>query len=219
MNLLQILCLMLFVAVSITHLVFVFLEKEKGRMISKGLIVFSLIIFALVSKVKDPLIYLGLIFSLCGDMLLLLKSRKIFFVLGACCFSLTHLMNFIITSRYLPDRLNWMYFVLVILVGYLLIEFVRPFIKKTMKKMSYPSLAYLYFVLALIINTTIVFITTHNPYFLVMMIGGLCFLTSDIILTIYRFVNKFKKGNFVLMIFYILGQSLIYIPFMILLTK
>lgn len=217
MNIFQIICVVLFVAVSVTHLVFILREKEKARSITKPFIVFTLILFALASKSKEPLIYIGLIFSLCGDALLLLKSKQIYFVIGACCFSLTHLMNFILVSRYLPERLNWMYFVIIVLFGYLLVELIRPAIKKTMKKMSYPSLAYLYFVFALIINITIALVSGFNINLLIMLLGAMCFLTSDIILTVHRFAKELKHGNFILMVFYILGQSLIYIPLIMLL--
>lgn len=217
MNIFQIVCVILFVAISVTHLVFIVRNNEKVRSITKPFIVFALILFALASKSKEPLIYIGLILSLCGDVLLLLKSKQIYFVVGACCFSLTHLMNFILVSRYLPERLNWMYFIIVVLFGYLLVEFIRPFIKKTMKKMSYPSLAYLYFVFALIINIAIALVSGFSINLLIMLLGGMCFLTSDIILTIHRFAKELKYGNFILMVFYIFGQSLIYIPLIMLL--
>lgn len=219
MNIFQIICTILFVASSITHLVFILLNKEKARMITKGLIVFTLILFALASKTNNALIYIGLCCSLFGDLLLLLKSKRIYFVIGACGFSITHILNFILVSRYLPERLNWMYFAIVLLVGYLLVESIRPLIKKTMKKMSYPCLAYLCIVFALIVNILIAFIGTHNYLFLIMLLGGMCFLTSDIILTINTFVKNIKHGNFILMLFYCLGQSLIYIPLIMILVK
>ena len=219
MNIFQILGVILFVGASVTHLVFVFLEKELGRKISKGFIVFTLLLFALISKTNDWLIYLGLSLALCGDILLLVKSKRIYFILGACCFSITHIMNFILVSRYLPERFNWLYFGIVILVGYLAVELIRPLIKNKMKKMSYPCLSYLYIVFALIINITIAFVATHNIMFLLMLFGGLCFFASDVILTIYTFVKKIKKGNFILMLLYVFGQALIYIPLILLLTK
>ena len=77
MNIYQILCLVLFIACSVTHLVFVFLEKEKARMITKGLIVGTLLIFALISKTKEPLIYLGLVSSLFADLILLLTQKQL----------------------------------------------------------------------------------------------------------------------------------------------
>ena len=166
MNIFQILGVILFVGASVTHLVFAFLEKELGRKISKGFIVFTLLLFALISKTNDWLIYLGLSLALCGDILLLVKSKRIYFILGACCFSITHIMNFILVSRYLPERFNWLYFGIVILVGYLAVELIRPLIKNKMKKMSYPCLSYLYIVFALIINITIAFVATHNIMFL-----------------------------------------------------
>ena len=104
-------------------------------------------------------------------------------------------MNFILVSRYLPERFNWLYFGIVILVGYLAVELIRPLIKNKMKKMSYPCLSYLYIVFALIINITIAFVATHNIMFLLMLFGGLCFFASDVILTIYTFVKKIKKGK------------------------
>ena len=219
MNIFQILCVILFVGASATHLVFAFLEKELGRKISKGFIVLTLLVFALASKCNSWLIYLGLVFALIGDILLIFESRKIYFIVGACCFSITHILNFILVSKYLPERFNWLYFGIVILVGYLVVELVRPIIKNKMKKMAYPALAYLYIVLALIINIAIALISTHNYAFLIMLFGGAFFFTSDIILTIHTFVKQIKKGNFILMLFYVLGQSLIYIPLIMLLTK
>ncbi len=220
MDIFQILVLILLVACSVTHLVFVFIEKETGRIITKGLIIGSLLLFALVSKVSDILIYLGLFASLVGDMLLLMKKRKLFFIVGATSFSLTHIINFIVLFRYLPNRIsNWMYVVILVLLGYLLVESFRPLLKKKLGKLSYACLAYLCIVFILMINSFIITLTSFNVNFLLISVGYALFLASDDILTINMFIKPIKKGNFILMVLYILAQSFIYIPLILELNK
>ena len=220
MDIFQILVLILLVACSVTHLVFVFIEKETGRIITKGLIIGSLLLFALVSKVSDILIYLGLFASLVGDMLLLMKKRKLFFIVGATSFSLTHIINFIVLFRYLPNRIsNWMYVVILVLLGYLLVESFRPLLKKKLDKLSYACLAYLCIVFILMINSFIITLTSFNVNFLFISVGYALFLASDDILTINMFIKPIKKGNFILMVLYILAQSFIYIPLILELNK
>ncbi len=220
MDIFQILVLILLVACSVTHLVFVFIEKEMGRIITKGLIIGSLLLFALVSKVSDILIYLGLFASLVGDMLLLMKKRKLFFIVGATSFSLTHIINFIVLFRYLPNRIsNWMYVVILLLLAYLLVESFRPLLKKKLGKLSYVCLAYLCIVFILLVNSTIITLTSFDINFLFISVGYALFLASDDILTINMFIKPIKKGNFILMVLYILAQSFIYIPLILELNK
>lgn len=220
MNIFQIIITILFVSVSITHLVFVYLEKETGRVITKGFILGLLLLFALAGKVKEPLIYLGMSLSLLGDMLLLMKKRKYFFIIGASSFSLTHIVNFIVLFRYLPNRLsNWMYVVILLLAGYLLVEAFKPLLSKKMGKLSYACLAYLCVVFILMINSAIITISGFNTNFLLITLGYAFFLASDNVLTINTFIKPIKKGHFILMLLYILGQSLIYIPLVLMINK
>ena len=185
MNILQILSLILIISVSITHLVFLYLEKELGRTITKGLIVGTIILFAISSKINEPLIYLGLCASLFGDLFLLLKQRRIYFIIGAVLFSITHLLNFVIFFRFLSINLsNWIYPCLYILVGYLLVESFRPLVKEKVGKLSYACIAYLYIVFALVVNSFILLISNFNINLILILIGYGCFLTSDN--TIYK---------------------------------
>lgn len=220
MNIFQIIALLITIACANTHLVFVYYEMERERKITKGLIVGMLFLFAFVSKVTNPLIYIGLIFSLAADILILFKKRNLFFIASASCFSVTHILNFILVWSLLPNTLsNWMYLTIALLAGYLLVEAFKPLAKPKIKKMSYPALSYLYIVFALFINIFILVTKNPNINTWLMLLGSMCFLASDNILTINKYVKPIWKANFLLMVLYAFGQILIFVPLILELNK
>ena len=209
MNIFQILCILLFVTVTVTNIVFIIKKQKLGRQITKGFITGSLLLYLICSKEKDLILYFGLIASLAGDILLLFKEKKLFFTLGASCFALTHISYFIVTTKVLPTSFNWCYYGIVILLGYLVVEFLRKILTKSFGKYAIPASIYFYILSAVILNLLCGTLFNFNIIILILLIGSLCFIGSDIILSINFLVKKIKNGDILVLLLYALAQFLI----------
>ena len=212
MNIFQIICLLLSIAAAITHLVFIYKNHKLGRQISKGFITGILLLYIVFSKEKSVFLYFGLIASFVGDILLLFKEKKIFFIFGAIAFSLAHISYFIVTTKVLPANFNWCYYGIVLLLGYLVVEFIRKYLKKSFGKLSIPAAIYFYLVGTVILNLLCGTLFNFSIVSFVALIGSLCFIASDIILSINYFIKKIKYGEFIIMLLYSLAQVLIVVP-------
>lgn len=212
MNIFQILFILLSVTATVTNLVFILKEKKLGRQISKGFIVGMLIFYVICSKENNIFLYISLFASLAGDILLLFKDKKLYFILGASFFALAQIFYFIVTTKVLPTNFNWCYYGIVILLGYLVVEFIRKLLKKSFGKYAIPASIYFYTVGAVILNLLCGTLFNFNLISFVALIGSMCFLASDILLSINRFVKKIKYGEFLIILLYALAQILIIIP-------
>lgn len=210
MNIYQIIGLIAVFAITITHLIFLLLNKEKQTVFTKSFVITSVIIFAIISKETNPLIYIGLVLILVADLLLMVYKNNIFFIISICALLITNVLNFVITSANLPPRFNICYYGIIILMGYLLVESFRPLAKKKMKKFSYLCLTNLYSIVALFINALILVISEFNIYYLLIAIGSLLILTSINLLVVNRMVKKIKKADFLISLFGMVGQILVF---------
>lgn len=211
MNIYQIIGLIAVSAITITHLIFLLLNKEKQAVFTKSFVITSVIIFAIISKETNPLIYIGLVLVLVSDLLMTVYKNNIFFVIGICALLIANILNFIITSGSLPPRFNICYFGIVILMGYLLVELFRPLVKKKFKKFSYLCLTHLYTIIALFINTFILVVSSYNLYYLLILGGSLLLLTSVSLLLVNRMVKRIKKADFLISLFGMIGQILVFV--------
>lgn len=211
MNIYQIIGLIAVSAITITHLIFLLLNKEKQAVFTKSFVITSVIIFAIISKETNPLIYISLVLVLVSDLLMTVYKNNIFFVIGISSLLIANILSFIITSSNLPSRFNLCYFGIIIFMGYLLVESFRPLAKKKMKKFSYLCLTHLYSIIALFVNTFILTVSSFNIYYLLILSGSLLLLTSANLLVVNRMVKKIKKAEFIISLFGMVGQILIFI--------
>lgn len=203
---LKILSSLLFLAISITHLVVAYKELENCRKITKVFILFSLMLVLLSFKINNLWLYLALICSLIGDALLLIPSKKAF-VVGACSFSLTHFTYLGVIGSLLPSQFNWCYYGILVLAGYLFVELIKNRMKKYMGKLTIPSSLYMYLILAEWTSALLLLIFVPSVWSVITFIGVTLFFVSDAILICSRFIKEFSRAHFYLMIFYISAQG------------
>lgn len=156
---------------------------------------------------------IGLLFSLAGDVLLMLPAR--FFMPGLISFSLVHLAYMIGFFPFFPVEGNFGAWGIVILIGGFAILVIRRVtsaqISRGLKKMV--AATYFY---AILINLmlTAAFWTQYRPEWsihsaMLVTLGAALFYISDLLNAWIRFVKPVRSGRVVVMVTYHLGQMLL----------
>lgn len=96
---------LLFALILLSHCLFIYLEMNELRVLTKLLLLPFLIIylFALSTSKPNMLAVCGLLFSFAGDVLLT-RSGEIFFLLGMAAFIGTHICNSIVFVKYQNEQ-------------------------------------------------------------------------------------------------------------------
>jgi len=205
--------LLIFAAVSITHIIFIILKKENPRRLSKILIIPPLLA-AYIAGAENLLFFpiFALIFGWIGDALLIRIDKKICFILGLVSFLLGHLF-YIITFI---ECLGFLGFgggslnigalgvsvPLAIIFGIFSFRFIKP-----TREMAKPVIIYMIFLETVVLLGLQVFIFNINIAGTLVFIGCLLFLTSDMILSYYTFRKLKPLGAVLIMVFYIMAQA------------
>jgi len=202
----------LFLVVAIVQLVAAFLEKEMLRKITKPFCVFFLALAVVVTLPTHPLIYIGAFLGVLGDIVLLFKNKKIF-LLGTILFLLGHFcyLSEVLFIMMKNQPLDWWFYVvvgfailLITLVGY-------PFSKK-ITRTRYLALTgniYLGVLLLVSVVSIIASVKGYANFMILGVLGGISFLASDLILTKSFFIKDFRRRDYYIMLFYLLGQAFI----------
>ncbi|NLV29157.1 MAG: hypothetical protein GXY57_03260 [Erysipelotrichaceae bacterium] len=204
----------LFVVASFIQLVAAFLEKEFLRKISKPFCVLFLAIAVAVTIPNHPLVCIGAFLGVLGDIALISKSRRIF-CLGTALFLAGHIcylceMIFVIMG---VNPLPWWFYV-VVAFGILLFTLAGyPFSKKITQNRYLALLGNTYLAILLLVSIVSIIASSRGylDFMILGVIGGISFLASDLILTKSFFIKDFKRRDYYIMLFYLLGQGLILI--------
>jgi uncharacterized membrane protein YhhN len=204
----------LFVALTIVQLVAAFLEKEMLRKITKPFCVFFLALAVVVTLPTHPLIYIGAFLGVLGDIALISKNKKIF-LLGTFLFLFGHFCYlsealFIMMKN---QPLDWWFYVVVGFAVLLIILGGYPFSKK-ITGTRYLALAGNFYIGVLLLVSVVSIIASVQGYanFMILgVLGGVSFLASDMILTKSFFIKDFRRRDYYIMLFYLIGQALILI--------
>lgn len=202
----------LFGGVSVAELALAFFEKEKARKIVKPFCLLFLTLAIAFFVPNHPLLYIGAIFGMIGDAFLVSTKPK-FFIPGTIAFLIGHLFyisEIMLILKFADPVLWWLFPTCVLFLASISFAFYKLSFKIAKNK-PIAILGNLY--LGLLIIVTIVFIlaTVYAPkgYYYLGIIGGVSFLASDLILTQATFVKDFKRRDFYIMLFYLIGQVLI----------
>ena len=197
----------LFLIASIVHLVFCFLEKEKLRKITKPFPL-ALLFFALVFAMPThPLIYLGSLLCLAGDVALLRKHKVWWFSFGLIFFLIGHLLFITEVGLQMGNPPWWGYLInAVALICYVLICF-----RKWRKLIHHKNIrlgAIIYsFVLLSALTWAIVGSACFGKLNLILVaIGYVLFIVSDLTLALTLFKHDVKRRDFYIMITYLLAS-------------
>ncbi len=201
-----------FILSSIFHLVFCFKENEKWRAITKPIPVLFLMLAALVSLPKHPLIYLGALLGIVGDILLVKNKDHRFFISGALGFLLGHFLYiseilFIILKA---SPMPLLFYILVPIALILIVLIAFPLTNKIVNNKVIAVIGPLYMLVLLLVSAiSLVTVLKGHSLMILGLVGGILFFVSDLILTQATFKKDFKRRDFYIMLTYLLGQVLI----------
>ena len=202
----------MFVAASLAEIIIAFNELEKIRKIIKPFCLLFLGLAAVTLVPNHPFIYIGAFLGMIGDICLIWKKRPIF-MLGVIAFLLGHLfyISEVLFIMLKNKQMPWYFYVVVGFAMLLFIIAAYPLSKKITKHRYMALLGNLYLSI-LILVTVVSIIASANGfinYMILGVIGGVSFLASDLVLTSANFVKDFKRRDYYIMLFYLLGQAFI----------
>ena len=211
---LKYLFLAILVTASIIHLYFCYKKNNRGRFITKPMLMLALLAFYVTaSPAPEKLLIIALICSWIGDVLLM-KSGSTFLVLGGAFFIAAHVCFMLrFASMIGQGSRPW---ILVALLGALLLTgayFTDRDIKdKIAKPLRYAMFVYLIINSAMNIFAFLNLAAHPSLGAALASIGALLFFISDC--DLYLVMYSGRKGlafdtNFVVMLTYILAESLI----------
>lgn len=194
----------LFAFASFIHLVFCFLEKEKLRKITKPIPLVCLIAFAAVTSPDKPLIYLGALCYLAGDVALLKKHKVRWFIAGALAFMVGHLLFISEIIRQSGGAPYYFYLIaLFFLVGYSIV-FYRLWGKLIRYRYTrIAAIVYSFTLLASFLTALIAAIITGMNNLWLVAAGYFLFLVSDSVLALTLFKKDVKRRDFYIMLTYL----------------
>ena len=198
----------LFTAVSIIHILGLIFKFEVVSVVTKPLILISLLLYYLKSTNKRSTLYTGaVLFSLLGDVLLI-SNTELNFMLGLASFLIAHILYIVMvmksaeTSSFKNKVKSVVPFVI---LGFGLLYF----LKDTLGEMLIPVTIYAFVISMFGTVSLLNYINKKSNKALTLLLGALFFMLSDSVLAI----NKFQESNavypVVVMITYITAQYLI----------
>ena len=155
----------------------------------------------------------GLLFGCLGDLFLLWPLKKKFFVLGTSSFFLGHVCYLIFIYTHYVIRVGWVWIVVISAVYAAGAAFVYANSRRSIPRAL--SLAYMLMLCVLSVSLILPLLTAFWWGKLVAFFGATFFLASDGALCDMLFVKKAEptKQNFVVMLTYILAQTLLAVGF------
>lgn len=197
----------LFLLFSIVQLVLAFLEKEELRQKEKPFCLLSLSCFALFTLVDHPLIYVGAFLGMLGDIFVVIKNKK-YFNFGVLCFLLGHICYAVEALLFLNNKtFEWFEYLILLLSFAFVYVCLFAFTKKFAKKKTDVFGSGLYYGSLVAFLALMIILYINNGLFLYLSIIGLSFFViSDIIILYTKYIKKFKRNDFYIMLTYLLAQ-------------
>jgi len=203
----QILLFAIFIS-GLFFIIFDYRNKARLRYIFKPLTTLLIILLAVlqeteVSEYYKYLIITGLIFSLAGDIFLMLPKDR--FIAGLGSFFIAHLFFIFAFSSDFGPYLGWGYLIPLILYVAIFLKILLPHTKK----MTIPVITYALVLLAFLWQAS------GRAYILggsspaLAFFGAVFFVASDSILAYDRFVKGYKYATLFIMLTYWLAQVFI----------
>ncbi len=185
-------------------------EKERLRRITKILLMPLLALtYFVASSTPQILVILGLLFGCLGDTFLLNHHSRIGFPAGLCAFFIGHVLYVLAILPALNDPSLW----LILPVGLVYaLGAIRTF---TQLKPYLPKNLVILCLLYMLLLASFSAVAALNAILLtrlgsiLIFCGTLFFLVSDTVLSFNTFKEEKKGGNFIVMLTYIIAQTLI----------
>jgi uncharacterized membrane protein YhhN len=188
---------------------------RKVFVITKPLVLILLLtIFLILSKgdLQFFWLYLALVFSLAGDILLLYPMRA--FILGLVAFLFAQVAYILGFNAILPPLVPALTaaFVVFLLVGMVYLVFQAEIRKKPDLKRMRPAILLYALMLSAMAASAVLNLfkpAWHSTAASLTALGGILFLSSDLMLAHNRFVRQFRSSHILVMMTYHLAQLLL----------
>ena len=202
-----------FIFLSLLHLIGLFLDNSSIDMITKPLLMPSLLFYFAGTAQKSPLnryVSMALIFSFLGDTLLMFVGENdLFFLAGLVGFLIAHIIYIVINmsaknvyEKGLKPQWQDIFFVIYGL-------FMFTFIKNGLGEMYFPALIYTVIICLMAITARKRWKKSDSESFWLVMIGAGFFVVSDSLLAINKFVGEFDMSGPAIMVTYLIAQFLL----------
>lgn len=168
----------------------------------------SLILLLAVYQTSDfttfqYLIFTGLIFSLFGDVFLMLKSDK--FIHGLASFLIAHICYIAAFSQTVGFYSNALLLIILSLYSLVLLWVLMPHLGK----LKWAVVAYAISLFLMVLTSFSWYHLSWLPFASLAFIGAIFFMLSDSVLAFNRFVKPFKLAQPIILVTYYMAQTLI----------
>jgi len=205
-----------FILIAILDLFVELFDISEARILIKPLICIVLSGY-LISKTRlygnfSKLIFAGLVFSLVGDIALLFAGKSpTFFVAGLSAFLIAHIFYataFFRDYRYNPDASKKYGHIMLIVMAIFTIGFYF-WIRTYLMDLKMPVMAYMVVISLMAIMAGYRYERVNLLSFQLILAGAICFIVSDTLLAVNKFVQPFVLSGVLIMATYMAAQFLI----------
>ncbi|MGV3026463.1 lysoplasmalogenase [Clostridium thermobutyricum] len=202
--------IILFLIVSILHVISCYKEITKLRNITKPLLM-PILIFNFLFNGKDinTIIILALFFGFLGDVFLIKSKNSKFFIMGLLSFLIGHIFYIVELFKNINFKNFYFIYLFSLLIPILTSYFVYNKIKNYLGSFKAPVIIYIFIIATMLCLSIFYFLTNTTSLPLIAMLGAILFVLSDSILSISTFKGSFKRDSFFIMITYIMAQFLL----------
>lgn len=207
--------LILFFAASAIEIMANLMAWDAVHLFAKPLIMLSLIAHYYVHSPIRSMLFVGaLFFCWAGDVLLIFQAKNgLFFIGGLVAFLIGHVIYILCyrqlmiadKSKELLGTQKVRYSVPIILAGTGLVAVLSP----TLGDLRVPVMLYALVLTVMVLNALIRFGRTNVTSFVLIFSGAICFMISDSVLAINKFLQPFSGAGVLIMFTYCLAQYLI----------
>ena len=211
MKIASLIFVILFGLASFVHLYFCYIEDEHKRHLSKPFCLLFLTLAAIFYNPLEPFIYLGALFSLIGDFLLLFKKNTKVFLVGTGVFYIAHIMYMIAGFRTFSSVVPYYVYIIIPFAIILVAVLMYPLTKSIAPKIAIIGNVYMTTLISLIILGIFIAIFNNVGYGLMFLFGYLIFFFSDALIIFTKFKKDIKRRDFYIMVLYLVAEILIVI--------
>ncbi len=197
-----------------TDLLAIYFKWQEVRLVSKPLIVLSLLIYFWQQvRVRNSItgyFTAALVFSIIGDAALLFEDRDpVFFMVGLGSFLLAHILYILaftaIRKKEKTASILWVWTIPVALYLCILLFVLLPFLGE----LKIPVVIYSLVLCGMLLTVVHAFRSPYTKPGIICVAGGLLFVISDSVLAINKFYSGFPLAGIVIMFTYACAQYLL----------
>jgi uncharacterized membrane protein YhhN len=194
----------IFVIFFTIHLLAIVCDWQAVTVYTKPLLLLSLIAYFLFNTKFNATVFLALVFSLVGDVLLIFQdSNSLYFIFGLVAFLIAHICYIIYFLKIKKQSgiSKWNVFIILgaLVYGVSLVAILFP----RLGVMQLPVIVYAATICTMLIAAL------HLPVNKFFAIGAILFVISDSLLAVNKFYISFAGASFLIMLTYGLAQAFI----------